>query len=125
MQSEYCMSYIIHGATGAQGAPLHALLLASNRTALAAVRDPAGAQGKPYVTVDNDSVESLIAAYSDADGVFVHLPQTSEPVRLQYANNIADAIAAARPKRVVRGSPFLLVEALRGARPPAERGSHD
>ena len=95
------MSYIIHGATGAQGAPLHALLLASNRTALAAVRDPASAQGKPHVTVDNDSVESLIAAYSDADGVFVHLPQTSEPVRLHYANNIADAIAAARPKRVV------------------------
>ncbi|KQN07142.1 hydroxylase [Sphingobium sp. Leaf26] len=104
------MSYIIHGATGAQGAPLQALLLASNRSAFAAVRDPANAQGKPYVTVDNDSVESLIAAYSNADGVFVHLPQTSEPGRLQQANNIADAIAAARPKRVVISTSGAIVD---------------
>lgn len=50
------MSYIIHGATGAQGAPLLALLLAANRAALAAVRDPGSAQGKPVIQVDNGSV---------------------------------------------------------------------
>lgn len=104
------MSYIIHGATGAQGAPLYSLLLASNQTALAAVRDPASVQGKPAVRVDNDSVESLIAAYSDANGVFVHLPQAAEPVRLQQAKNIADAITAARPKRVVISTSGAIVD---------------
>jgi hypothetical protein len=104
------MSYVIHGASGAQGAPLHALLLASNRTAFAAVRDPASTNGVPVIRADNDSVESLIAAYEDAAGVFVHLPQTSEPVRLKQANNIADAIAAAKPKRVVISTSGAIVD---------------
>lgn len=104
------MSYIIHGSTGAQGAPLYELLLASNRTALAAVRDPASAQGKSYVAADSESVESLIAAYVGADGIFVHLPQKSEAVRLRYANNIADAIAAARPARVVISTSGAIVD---------------
>lgn len=104
------MSYVIHGATGAQGAPLHALLRASNQTALAAVRDPANANGMPAIWVDNDSMESLIAAYGDADGVFVHLPQTAEPVRLQQAINIVEAIAAAKPKRVVISTSGAIVD---------------
>jgi len=104
------MSYIVHGATGAQGAPLYARLLASNQPALAAVRDPATMQGKPAVRTDNDSVKSLIASYSNAAGIFVHLPQTAEPVRLQQANNIADAIAAARPERVVISTSGAIVD---------------
>ncbi|WP_066718850.1 NmrA family NAD(P)-binding protein [Sphingomonas pituitosa] len=104
------MSYIIHGATGAQGAPLQALMLASNLNALAAVRDPASAKGKPAIQVDNGSVESLIAAYAGADGVFVHLPQAAEPARLEQANNIAAAIAAARPKRVVISTSGAIVD---------------
>ncbi len=104
------MSYIIHGATGEQGAPLHALLLAANRPALAAVRDPASVQGKPAVHVDNDSVESLIAAYRGAEGVFVHLPQAPEPARLRQANIIADAIAEARPSRVVISTSGAIVD---------------
>lgn len=105
------MPYIIHGATGAQGAPLQALLLASGRDALAAVRDPARAEGRPAIQVDNASVESLTAAYTGADGVFVHLPQTAEPARLQQANNIADAIAAARPERVVISTSGAIIDA--------------
>lgn len=95
------MSYIIHGATGAQGDPLYARLLASGRKALAAVRDPAKIAGKPAIAIDNDSVDSLAAAYRNADGVFIHLPQTSEPARVRQARNIVEAIKAAKPKRVV------------------------
>jgi uncharacterized protein YbjT (DUF2867 family) len=104
------MSYVIHGATGAQGAPLHALLTASNQLALAAMRDLAAVPHMAAVQVDNASVPSLIAAYTDADGVFVHLPQVAEPVRLQHANNIAEAIAAARPKRVVISTSGAIVD---------------
>lgn len=76
------MSYVIHGATGAQGGPLYKLLLASGKKAVAAVRDPASIAGKPAVAVDNESVASLVAAYRDADGVFIHLPQVGEPARV-------------------------------------------
>lgn len=31
----------------------------------------------------------------------MHLPQAAEPTRLEQANNIAEAVAAAQPKRVV------------------------
>lgn len=95
------MSYVIHGATGAQGGPLYERLLSAGNKAVAAVRDPAKVQGHPAVAVDNDSVDSLAAAYRDADGVFVHLPQGPEPVRVQYAQNIAEAIKIAKPRRVV------------------------
>lgn len=95
------MTYIIHGATGAQGGPLYARLLASGKKAFAAVREPAKLAGKPAIAVDNNSVESLAAVYSGADGVFIHLPQTSEPVRVQQAQNFVRAIKAANPKRVV------------------------
>ena len=95
------MSYIIHGATGAQGGPLYARLLASGKNAVAAVRDPAKVAAQAAVTVDNESVESLTAAYRNADGVFIHLPQTSEPARIQQAKNIVEAIKTANPKRVV------------------------
>jgi uncharacterized protein YbjT (DUF2867 family) len=95
------MSYVIHGASGAQGGPLYQRLLASGKEAVAAVRDPAGFAGKPAVALDNGSVASLVAAYRDADGVFVHLPQVGEPGRVQHATNIAEAIKLAKPKRVV------------------------
>ena len=95
------MSFIIHGATGAQGGPLYARLLASGQKTLAAARNVATLEGKPAVAVDNLSVASLVAAYRGADGVFVHLPQTSEPDRLQQARNVVEAIKTARPARVV------------------------
>jgi hypothetical protein len=95
------MSYIIHGATGAQGGPVHKLLIEAGLDALGAVREPANVAGMPAIAVDNGSVDSLVAAYTGADGVFIHLPQTAETLRLQQANAIADAIAIARPKRVV------------------------
>lgn len=95
------MSFIIHGATGAQGGPLFDLLLSKGEPVFAAVRDPAKSQGKPCVTVDNSSVDSLVSAYTDASGVFFHLPQAPEPLRVEYARNFLEAIKIAKPKRVV------------------------
>jgi uncharacterized protein YbjT (DUF2867 family) len=95
------MSYVIHGATGAQGGPLYARLLAAGKPAVAAVRATEKINGKPAVTIDNASVESLVAAYRNADGLFIHLPQAPEPVRVQHARNIVEAIRTAKPERVV------------------------
>ncbi|WGL29780.1 NmrA family NAD(P)-binding protein [Pectobacterium brasiliense] len=95
------MKYIIHGATGAQGAPLFKKLLAEGKNVFAAIRDPANVGDGRGIGVDLSSVESLVKAYTDADGVFVHLPLGSEETRLSYAHNISEAINKARPKRVV------------------------
>lgn len=95
------MTFIIHGATGAQGTPLIKRLLAAGKPARAAMRDVSGAKGLPVVAVDNASVESMVAAYTGADGVFFHLPLAAEPDRVQYARNFAEAISKARPARVV------------------------
>lgn len=95
------MTFIIHGATGAQGGPLIKRLLAAGKPALAAVRNASSANGLPMVVANNASVDSLAAAYRGADGVFFHLPLASEEDRVQYARNFAQAIALARPARVV------------------------
>lgn len=95
------MPFIIHGATGAQGAPLYASLRRAGLDAVAAVRDVAKFPDASAVALDNDAVDSLISAYRDADGVFIHLPQTSEAGRLQHAENIVQAVKTAKPKRIV------------------------
>jgi uncharacterized protein YbjT (DUF2867 family) len=95
------MKYIIHGATGAQGAPLFNRLIAEGKNVFAAVREPAALKGAAAVAIDLSSVDSLVAAYTDAEGVFVHLPLGPESIRNQYAHTIAQAIRIARPARVV------------------------
>lgn len=94
------MTIIIHGATGAQGAPLLSLLQAAGHDTTAAVRDTTRVDGKA-VSVDFDSVASLAAAYQAAEGVFVHLPIGSPDQQIAFATAIGDAVAQARPKRVV------------------------
>lgn len=93
------MSFIIHGATGAQGAPLFERLKAAGKSVKAASRN--AVNGEFSVTADAASADSLTSAYDKADGIFVHLPQAPEDLRLSYANNIVAAIRAARPSRVV------------------------
>ncbi|MFE5964500.1 SDR family oxidoreductase [Streptomyces sp. NPDC056463] len=96
------MSYVIHGATGAQGAPVVAALAASGASVTALTRNAdavvAGARAR---AVDLHSVEGLTEAYRGADGVFVHLPLGGEEDRLAYARNVVAALTAARPARVV------------------------
>ncbi|WP_413943592.1 SDR family oxidoreductase [Bdellovibrio sp. HCB-162] len=95
------MKYIIHGASGAQGSPLYKKLLAAGKNAVGAVRDTKSLNDLPAIAVDNSSVESLIAAYKGAEGVFVHLPLGPEEMRLEFAKNIGKAIMSAKPKRVI------------------------
>ena len=106
------MSFIIHGGTGAQGGPLYARMLASGQKTLAAVRDLAKLEGISAVIVDNRSQDTLVSAYRGADGVFIHLPMTSEPDRLQQARNIVEAIKVAKPARVVISTSGAVIDQL-------------
>lgn len=103
------MTYIVHGATGAQGAPVLAALTAAGHSAAAAVRDVSRVSGAPAVGIDNEDPDSLAAAYRGAAGVFVHLPLGSPDQQMAYARAIAAAVERARPARVVvstSGYPF-------------------
>lgn len=102
------MSFIIHGATGAQGAPLFERLKATGKSVKAASRN--AENGDYAVTADAASVDSLTSAYDKADGIFVHLPQAPEALSLSYANNIVAAIRAARPSRVVISTSGAIVD---------------
>ncbi|QNP68838.1 NAD(P)H-binding protein [Streptomyces roseirectus] len=97
------MTYVIHGATGAQGAPVVAALAAAGKTVTAVTRNPdavvPGAQR--VVTAAYSSAADLTDAYRGAEGVFVHLPVASEEDRQTYARNILIAVREARPDRVV------------------------
>ncbi len=93
------MAYVIHGVRGAEGGPIKARLLAAG---IAVSNSP-----PPF-----DSVEALTAAYREADGLFIHLPLAPEPVRLDYARNIAKAIGVAKPKRVVVSTSGSIVDQL-------------
>ncbi|WP_198519594.1 NAD(P)H-binding protein [Microbacterium sp. HA-8] len=72
------MSYLVHGATGAQGSPVAAELIAAGRPVTAISRTPGtDVPGAETVIADYASAEQLTEAYRDADGVFVHLPARS------------------------------------------------
>lgn len=96
------MPFIVHGATGAQGAPVLAALRLAGLPAVAAVRRSADLpDGTDAVTVDLADAGSLAAAYRGADGVFVHLPIAAPDQTATYAAAVAEAIETARPARVV------------------------
>ncbi|OOB92276.1 SDR family oxidoreductase [Rathayibacter sp. VKM Ac-2630] len=95
------MTYIVHGATGAQGAPVAAALLRSGRSVTAAVRNPDAFTAGPAVAVDTSDVPGLLTAYTGAEGVFVHLPLGSPSRQLEHARAIVTAVSGARPPRVV------------------------
>ncbi|MEX3106259.1 MULTISPECIES: SDR family oxidoreductase [unclassified Streptomyces] len=96
------MTYVIHGATGAQGAPVVAALSASGKEVVALTRNAsASVPGARVVAVDSTSPAALADAYRGARGVFVHLPVASEADRLIYARSVVAAVREARPGRVV------------------------
>ncbi|MEW1616172.1 MULTISPECIES: NmrA family NAD(P)-binding protein [unclassified Streptomyces] len=98
------MNYVIHGATGAQGAPVVSALAAAGKPVVALTRR-AGAsvagKGVRTATADYSSTERLTAAYQSAEGVFIHLPLGAEADRVQYAHNVVAAIREASPSRVI------------------------
>lgn len=96
------MTYIIHGATGAQGSPILRALNASGKEVVAAVRDTSKAPaGITAVAVDLTDRDALAAAYTGAEGVFVHLPMGDLADAPAQVDAIVAAIGAARPGRVV------------------------
>lgn len=96
------MTYVMHGATGAQGAPVVAALVAAGREVSALTRRAdAEVPGARVVVADSTSTADLIRAYQGAKGVFVHLPLGSEEGRLAQAHNILAALRETRPARVV------------------------
>lgn len=96
------MTYVIHGATGAQGAPVVAALAAAGKPVTALTRNPdAVVDGAHVLAAQYSSTEELTEAYRNAAGVFVHLPIVSEEDRLTYAHNIVAAVRDARPAHVV------------------------
>jgi uncharacterized protein YbjT (DUF2867 family) len=96
------MTYVIHGATGAQGGPVVSVLAAAGKPVVALTRDPnAVVPGARVVAADYSSATELTEAYRGAEGVFVHLPVVSEEERRAYARNIVAAVREARPGRVV------------------------
>lgn len=94
------MTFIIHGATGAQGAPVAAALFRAGHPVTAAVRNVDTFSGDA-VSVDLADLESLVAAYTDAEGVFIHLPLGSPDQQLAHARTIATAVQLSKPARVV------------------------
>jgi uncharacterized protein YbjT (DUF2867 family) len=94
------MTFIIHGATGAQGSPVLAALQALGHSPVAAVRNASRVDG-PAVSVDYSSLDSLVAAYQGADGVFVHLPLGQQEEQVAFAGTVGEAVRRARPGRVV------------------------
>ncbi|MEU1182492.1 NmrA family NAD(P)-binding protein [Streptomyces sp. NPDC005820] len=96
------MTYMIHGATGAQGAPVVAALTAAGLPVTALTRNAGTVvDGARVLAVDYSSTADLTDAYRGAEGVFVHLPVTPEEDRLVFARNIVAALREARPARVV------------------------
>lgn len=95
------MTYVIHGATGAQGGPVVAALLAAGKPVVALTRKTDVVVPGARVVATDSSAAELAEAYRGAEGVFVHLPIGSEEDRLAFARNIVDAVRVARPARVV------------------------
>ncbi len=96
------MADIVHGATGAQGSPILSALTSAGRTAIAAVRHPeAVPDGIVARQVDLASADSLASVYEGADGVFIHLPMGAPEAAAAQARAVVEAVAQARPGRVV------------------------
>jgi uncharacterized protein YbjT (DUF2867 family) len=93
---------MIHGATGAQGAPVVAALAAAGKPVTALTRNAGTVvAGARVLAVDYSSTADLTDAYRGAEGVFVHLPVAPEEDRLSFARNVVAAVREARPARVV------------------------
>jgi uncharacterized protein YbjT (DUF2867 family) len=106
------MTYVVHGATGAQGGPVVTALAAKGVlvTALSRSADSAGDCARS-LAVDLASRDQLEEAYRGADGVFIHLPVVDPQTRETYAANIIAALSAARPGRMVYSTSGFPVDA--------------
>ncbi len=106
------MTYVVHGATGAQGSPV-VTALAAKGVLITALTRRADAEVvcARTLAVDLASIEQLADAYRGAEGVFVHLPVVDAETRKTYAANIIAALHEARPERVVYSTSGFPVDA--------------
>jgi uncharacterized protein YbjT (DUF2867 family) len=96
------MTFIVHGASGAQGAPIVSALRAAGEQVVAAGRGGADRPaGVGAVVVDFADPASLAAAYRGSQGVFVHLPVAPHDQGVRFARAVVQAVQEARPARVV------------------------
>lgn len=96
------MTYVIHGATGAQGAPVLQAMQAAGFEVTGVARHPESLpSGIASKVVDYADPASLVGAYEGTTGVFVHLPQGAPDQIAAYAANVAHALAKAKPGHVV------------------------
>lgn len=91
----------VHGSTGAQGGPTAAALREAGHNVLGITRHPA-ADNPDQIAADLDDAASLVAAYADADAVFLHLPIPPSPdAPERWAHNVVGALASSKVQRVV------------------------
>lgn len=106
------MTFIVHGATGAQGSPVLSGLRTAGKQVRAAARHTGSIpDGIDAVAVDLADSDALVAAYEGAEGVFVHLPMGSPDQVPTYVHAIVQAVAKARPGRVVISTSGQIVDA--------------
>lgn len=92
----------VHGATGAQGAPVVRHLLSSGHRVRAIARNPRGLPvGAEPITADLRDTEALAAAYTDVHAVVVQLPLVFDATATAQAESVLAAVEKAGVARVV------------------------
>ena len=96
------LTITLHGASGAQGAPLARRLLAAGHRVRAAVRRPELAPSgcEPFPT-DLSDPAALDRAYDGADAVVVQLPQVFDATAVAQAERVAAALGRSGVERAV------------------------
>lgn len=95
------MRVAVHGASGAQGAPVAEALRKSSHDVVAMTRT-ASTDDPSRVAANLEDQSSLEAAYANADAVFLHLPIPNEPdAPSRWIPAVLGALASSNVKRVV------------------------
>jgi len=100
------LTVVVHGATGAQGAPIARAMLTAGHRVRAAVRRPDPTRlpaGVEPVGVHLEDADGLARIYAGADAVVVHLPGPAVPDALAavQADAVLDALRRAAVPRAI------------------------
>lgn len=95
------MKVIVHGSTGAQGAPVAEALRRSGHDVVAIARTTSAGDAS-RVAANFEDQASLEAAYAKADAVFLHIPILEDPQALgRWIPAVLGALANCNVQRVV------------------------
>jgi uncharacterized protein YbjT (DUF2867 family) len=96
------LTITLHGASGAQGAPLARRLLRAGHRVRAAIRRPELApEGCEPFPADLSETERLARAYDGADAVVVQLPNVFDATAIAQAESVAEALRRSPVEYVV------------------------